>query len=202
MRAFTSFRYAAGSWSRPRHVIARLEVSMRKTDGDDVHGRQASVETCPLLEGAISSSTWMACRLAAPQFPACPPGLRCAAVLSLAPKKVKTTISEACSLDGEGLAASLRRAMTSQAGQLAASIGGSHSSLLPCATHLNCFLASRTGTPSAVRQMRVPSVAAGASFAPGSGRPGGGQGRRARVGCANPLTVRAIMSPERPRFAA
>jgi len=32
MRGFTSFAYQAGSWTRPRRVIARLEATMRRTD--------------------------------------------------------------------------------------------------------------------------------------------------------------------------
>ena len=32
MRAFTSFAYAAKSWKRERHIVARLEATIRSFD--------------------------------------------------------------------------------------------------------------------------------------------------------------------------
>jgi hypothetical protein len=36
LRTFASFMYQAGSWTRPRKVVARLECSLQPADGEDI----------------------------------------------------------------------------------------------------------------------------------------------------------------------
>jgi hypothetical protein len=36
LRTYASFTYQAGSWTRPRKVVARLECSLQPADGEDI----------------------------------------------------------------------------------------------------------------------------------------------------------------------
>jgi hypothetical protein len=45
-RAYTSFEYRAKSWSKPRRVVARLEVSLQPDDRDPRGGMRQEVDIC------------------------------------------------------------------------------------------------------------------------------------------------------------
>ena len=44
LRTYASFTYQAGSWTRPRKVVARLECSLQPDAGDSTTGMRQGVD--------------------------------------------------------------------------------------------------------------------------------------------------------------